>query len=179
METVETLNTRLVEHFGIDSDTSRPMFRIVWAPEQTEKRLMEVTDSGMLLLTPEVREVRKYPFFKNMYVLERLVVVPEMQQKELADVKLSYEPIWTYKDAHDNPMVPRWDVTKIVIDVLYAAMGKKSLHKYVDPESTEEGREAKISGIQEELFGNETDVTDALAYKTGVVVPHNFQKKEE
>jgi hypothetical protein len=56
-------------------------------------------------------------------------------------------------------------------------MGKKSLRKYIDDEknTSPEGREQKISEMQAELFGNETDVGDALAYKEGVVVPSTYK----
>jgi len=168
-ESIEILNQRLIDHYGIDSDTGRAIFRISWANDELEKRLMDFTDSGLQLLYPEVREVKKYPYLKDLYVLERLVVVPETNRVELPTEKLSYEPIWAYRDAHNNPLPPIWDATKLIVDTLYAALGKKSLRTYIKPE---EGKEERIQKMQEELFGNETDVSDALAYKTGVVVPN-------
>jgi hypothetical protein len=172
-ESIESLNKRLIDHYGIDSDTGRPMFRIVWANDETEKRLMAFTDFGIELIHPEVREVKKYPYLKDLYVLERLVVVPDINQHELPSQKLSYEPIWAYRDVNNNPLPPIWDVTKLIVDTLYAALGKKSLRNYIEPE---EGKEDRIKKIQEELFGNETDVSDALAYKTGVVVPNTYKE---
>jgi hypothetical protein len=178
MESIETLNKRLVDHFGLDSDTGRPMFRIVWANDQLEKRLVATLDSGIQLLHPVVREVKKYPYLKDLYVLERLVVVPEVNQEELPTQKLSYEPVWGYHDGNGNPMPPIWEPTKFIVDTLYAALGKKSMRKYVDSEenTTPEGREQKIAKLHEELFGNETEVGDALRYKEGVVVPPNYDK---
>ena len=104
-----------------------------------------------------------------MYILERLVIIPDMNAHELPTEKLSYEPIWVYRDVQDNPLPPLWDVTKIIVDTLYAALGKKSLRNYV--ENPDENKEKRIKKIQEELFGNETDVSDALTYKSGIVVP--------
>jgi hypothetical protein len=124
--------------------------------------------------------MRKYPYLKDMYVLERLVVVPDFQQAELGGIKLSYEPLWAYCDENRSPLFPIWDATKFIVDCLYAALGKKSLAKYVEDEkeTTEEGREARVNAIQRELFGNETETTDALAYKEAIVVPANYNKGE-
>lgn len=178
MESVETLNTRLIDFFGIDSNTGRPIFRIVWSDDQTEKRRVDTLDSGIHLLFPEVREVPKYPYLPHTYVLERLVLVPEVNQAELPVSKMSYEPLWAYRDARGNNVPPVWVPTKFIIDTLYAALGKKSLAKYVDSEenTTEEGRQQRITKMCEELFGNENETTDAMAYGEAIVVPNNYEK---
>lgn len=177
METLEVLNQRLIEYFGIDTSTGDPIFRIVWSDDQTEKRLVPTLDTGIQLLHPEVREVKKYPYIQHLYVLERLVIVPEENIQELVGLKMSYEPIWVYCDQYRNPLPPIWNATKFAIDCLFAAIGKKSLRKYVEDEknTTEEGRQQKISELQQELFGNETDVGDALAYREGIVVPNSYK----
>ena len=55
---------------------------------------------------------------------------------------------------------------------------RKSLAKYVDSEenTTPEGRDCRITKLQEELFGNETETGDALRYKEGIVVPTNYER---
>lgn len=180
MESIPTLNQRLIDEYGIDSNSAQPIFRIVWADDQTEKRLVDHLDSGIQLLSPVVGEVKKYPYLKHLWVLERLVIVPEVNLKEIPASKLSYEPIWSYRDAQNNPVPPIWEATKFIVDALYAALGKKSLRKYVEPETETsiEGREQRITKLGEELFGNETDVGDALAYNEGIIVPRNYEKKE-
>jgi hypothetical protein len=52
------------------------------------------------------------------------------------------------------------------------------MRKYIDDEqnTTPEGREQRITKLHEELFGNETEVGDALRYKEGVTVPPNYDK---
>lgn len=179
MESIETLNVRLIDFFGIDSITGRPLFRIVWSDDQTEKRRVDHLDSGIMLLYPEVREVKKYPYLPHTYVLERLVLVPDMDEKELPVSKMSYEPIWAYRDGRGDNIPPIWTPTKFIIDTLYAALGKKSLAKYVDSEenTTEEGRQARIDKMCEELFGDETETGDAMAYGEAVVVPNNYEKE--
>jgi hypothetical protein len=181
METIETLNQRLIDHYGADSDTGRPIFRIVWANDEIEKRLVYELDTGIHLLYPEVQEVKKYPYLRDLYVLERLVIVPYPNQTELPTQKLSYEPVWTYCDADRNYLPPIWSATKFVVDALYAALGKKSMAKYVEDEinTTSEGREYRIKQLQRELFENETEISDALHYKEGIIVPNNYKKETE
>lgn len=179
MEEIEVLNQRLIDHFGVDTSTGQAIFRISWASDETEMRLVPTLDSGIELLYPEVREVKKYPYMKDLYVLERLVVIPDINKAELPAYKMSYEPVWAYCDQDRQPVPPIWDATKFVIDTLYAALGKKSLRKYVEDEkdTTQEGREQKISELQAELFGNENDTTDAMAYGEAIVVPHTYKKE--
>jgi len=72
MEAITTLNQRLIDHFGLDTDSTKPMFRIVWADDQLEKRMMDTLDSGIQLLYPVVREVKKYSYLREVWVLESL-----------------------------------------------------------------------------------------------------------
>jgi hypothetical protein len=60
VESIETINEQLRRAYGIDSISSRPIYRVVWANDELEKRLMHFTDAGIQLLTPEIREVPKY-----------------------------------------------------------------------------------------------------------------------
>ena len=177
MEKIETLNQRLIDYYGLDSDTGRPIFRIVFADDQTEKRMVTETHSGFQLLFPTMAEVKKYPYLKGLYVLERLVIVPDINQREIPTSKLSYEPVWAYRDANNNPLPPIWPATQFVVDALYEALGKTAKAKYPDNEKVED-RAKRIEGLQEELFGNETEVGDALRYREGVVVPNNYKKEE-
>ena len=172
MESITTLNQRLIDHFGLDTVSSKPMFRVVWADDQTEKRLMDTSESGAQLLRPAVREVKKYGYLSEVHVLEQFVVVPDFQQEELADAKVSYEPLYAFPQG----ITPSWEALKFIVDTVHAAMGKKSLRSYVDPDASEGAKEERIAGIHQELFGNETETTDALRYKEGIVVPSNYQR---
>lgn len=178
MESINTLNDRLIEHYGRDSDTNQPMFRIVWANDEVEKRKVDTLDSGVNLLFPEVREVKKYPYLKNLFVLEQLVVVPDVNVDELPTTKLSYEPLWAFRDENNTYIRPIWEAAKFIVDTVYAALGKKSMAIYVDSEknTTPEGREQRIGELQAELFGNETQSMDAVRYREGIVVPSSYKK---
>ena len=170
-ETIETINRQLENLFGTDFTSKRPIFRVVWSEDQFEKREMDVTPEGLQLLSPIVREVPKYrQWIQKKYVLERLVIVPEVNQKELGGLKVSYEPLWVFQTEDEQYLPPKIEVAKFVIDAIYAAMGKKSMRRYVDEEekNPKEVREERLRKLQEELFGNETDTGDALAYHEGV-----------
>ncbi len=166
-ERIEDINKRLVSFFGIDSDTGRPIFRVVESWTQYEKRFTNYTKEGFQLQQPEVMELPKYDQrdldYKDCYILERLVIVPAIHQNELVQVQ-SYEPLWVFRgkdrDGNDIPVPPKTDACKFIIDSVHAAMGKSSMAKYVDEEAKNpiEHREQRINKLQEELFGDESNL---------------------
>jgi hypothetical protein len=159
--------------------TGMPIFRIVWSDDQLEKRKLNVTETGIQLLTPIVKEVPKYgQWINHRYVLERLVIVPEINKEELMDKKLSYEPLWVFQNGSEEAVAPTLWGCKFIIDAVYAATGKKSLRKYVDEEAqkSEELREARINKLQEELFGDESGLMGTTVTGETVIVPQNFKE---
>jgi hypothetical protein len=122
-----------------------------------------------------VREVPKYSqWIQNNYVLERLVGIPQINVSELPTQKKSYEPIFVFEDAKSNALPPKLEVCKIVIDTVYAAKGKGNLAKYKD-EPVEEQKK-RIAETMDYLYGDETDVSDALAHREGIVVPNKWKE---
>ena len=180
LEKIETINQRLDDHFGHD-DLNRPIWRVSWSSDQIEKQLLREYH-GVSFATPQLIEVKKYPFNQDRYVLERLVLVPDREIEMV--VRFSYEPMWFFEDANGFPLPPKWEACKHIIDCVYLAMGKLgSGPRYKDPDSGLDAKQlvekeaVRIKEIQEDLFGNETDVTDALAVKEGISVPHNYEKR--
>lgn len=169
-ENVETINRQLVEHFGFDSDTRDPMWRVVISDHQYEKRETEWSPEGLHFVDPQVMELPKYPWIKGRWILERLVLVPEVNRRELLDKTKSYEVIWVFETQQGAYLPPKFEAAKFVIDTVYAAQGKRSMRKYIDEEAKNpvEKREERIKNITTELFGNETDTGDALAHGEGV-----------
>lgn len=183
-ERIESINQQLIDLFGIDTSTGRPIWRVVWSEDQFEKRMVNTTPEGLLLLTPIAMEVPKYrQWIHEKYVLERLVVVPETDREELLASKLSYEPIFVFMNGQGDYLPPRVEICKIVVDTVYAAQGKTSLAKYKDPDSDAKDalvrQRARVDAIMEEVFGNETDVSDALTRQEGIVVPNTYHTKKE
>ena len=188
MEKIESINKTLRNLFGYD-DTGREIYRVVWANDQFEKRLTDCTDSGIQLLHPEVRELPKYPWLKDLYVLERLTVIPDVNRKDLPTQKLSYEPIWSFIGADGNPVPPTVQACKFIIDTVRAAMGQESLAgKYAknsdDPnapikskEELMEHEKPMLDQLQEELFGDQSGLKQAIVSGEGIAVPSNYEGK--
>ena len=175
MESVTRINKLLETHYGVHDDM-RPNWRVVMANEQTEKRFGEYEDStpsGVFIRrVSEVREALKYPWVGRKWILERLVPVPITSMGDLPDIKLSYELLWVFEDANQNPLPPKFDVAKLVIDTTLGNTINPGGVKYKDPNAICEdelvNQKLEADKVHEELFGNETDVGDALAYGYGV-----------
>lgn len=165
-EPIERINEQLIADFGREFN-GQPKWRVVFSDDQFEKRWTVHNDKGEELINPEVRELPKYrQYVHQKYVLERLV--PVTGQTDLT-TKISYEPAWVFQDKNGNYLPPWFEGCKFVIESIYSQISKAGNHrKFVDPDQTEEGRLAKLEKMESELFGNETDTTDALHYKTGV-----------
>lgn len=174
---LEAMNQALIDLYGIDTSTGQAIWRVVWSEDQFEKRLgtyRDITPNGLFIReVTEIREVPKYrQWIREKYVLERLVVIPDTNIPELPATKLSYEPMFPFEDAQERALPPKLEVCKIVIDTIYAAQGKSSLAKYVDEEAKNDPkRKQAVKEIYDELFGDETKITDALAMGHGIVVP--------
>lgn len=187
-EKIESINQQLIDSYGIDTITGMAMWRVVWSEDQFEHRhgtYNDYTESGIYLRTvTEIRWVPKYrQWIKDKYVLERLVVIPEINTDDLPATKLSYEPIYSFETNFGKYLPPRLDAAKFVIDTVLAAQGKSSLAKYKDPvsgmtsEDYTEMKSQEIDNLESELFGNETDTGDALAHGEAIIVPYNYKKE--
>jgi hypothetical protein len=181
-EPIESINRQLIDLFGIDTSTGQPLFRVVWSEDQYEMRMVDTTERGIILPFPVLREVPKYSqWIDNRFVLERLVVVPEQNIKELAGIKLSYEPLWVFRGKFDQYVPPTTWACKFVIDTLYAAIGKSSLAKYVDEEAKHpvEAREQRIGQLTEELFGDESNLLGRTITGEAIVVPQSYETTQK
>lgn len=185
MEKLETVNKRLEEYFGKD-DRNCPIWRVVWSDNQFEQQLLSYTPEGLALVTPQWYLVPKYKMMgiHARFILERLVIVPPSHENEMVS-KVSYEPMWTFEDSNGSPLPYKWEACEAIINTVYAAQGKKTSEPlYHDEESglatpeLLEYHKQRVGNIQMDLFGNETDTGDALAYREGIVVPSNYKKDE-
>lgn len=80
-----------------------PLFRIVWSTGLTEHRFSEYHDfygEVFLRAVREVREVLKYPYAQDRWVLERIQLTDErIKQMGLqTDKPYHYEEIYTFQD---------------------------------------------------------------------------------
>ena len=178
-----TINNQLREEFGIDTETTNPIWRISWSNDQFEHRMTDRTPEGLSMLSPEIRILPKYQWIKSRWILERLVIVPEFQAWELGGKKVSYECIWKFEDRRNEAVPPMFPACQFIINLVYAAQGHSPMPKYIDPESKEpiEEQKKRIDDLMEELFGDESNLLgmtitgEAVAY-TG---PSKMETKEE
>ncbi len=172
-ESIESINTKLINEFGRELN-GKAKFRVVFSEDQYEKRITEFTNEGFKLLQPEVRLLPKYQqWVRAKYVLERFI--PVVGETDLLD-NMSYEPVWVFQDKNGNYLPPFFDGCALIIEGLYERTKKTSFVKYKDESVSKEARLAEIERVERELFGNETDIGDHLAYGSGVIVPGNAGK---
>lgn len=188
-EPLDVVNKRLADEFGL-FDGVRPNYRLVWSEDQYENRLGEyprLDNSGNYLgMVTGFQFVAKYKqWMPRQWVLEMLIPVPE-HNNELTG-KLTYEPLHGFINAYNGKHIdPTYRAIQFMIKNLQAQAAKKNKVEYkdplidqCDPKISFEVNEARIKSLMTELFGNENDNTDALAYKEGVTVPNNYNKTSD
>jgi len=116
MGTLETINERLELYYGREID-GRARYRVVWSTDLTEKRIGEFNEFyGHIYLRTitGLKEVLKYPYDQNRWVLERLFYVknPELVSEKPG----SYEPINILKDRNENYLPLNWKVIQMIVD---------------------------------------------------------------
>lgn len=86
-----------------------PYYRLVWSNHQLEKRkgtFCDFTEGGLFIReVTEVREVPKYPYLQDRWVLERWVPPHYAYNPELINShEGSYEPFYVFEDRNGNPL---------------------------------------------------------------------------
>ena len=173
-ESIESINEKLAAEFGLEFN-SEPRFRVVFSDDQFEKRWTKFTDEGFELIHPEVRLLPKYKqHIRAKFILERLI--PIIGETDLT-TNISYEPAWVFQDKDGNYLPPWFEGCRYVIDAIYSQIARAGTFKrYTDPLESPEERMRRVEQMERELFGNETDVSDALTYGDAVT---DFNQKVE
>jgi hypothetical protein len=164
VESLEKINYFLEKEYGRTDD--KPNWRVIFSEDQHERQL---TEEG-------IKEVKKYPWIHEKYLLERLLPTGEMGLKYLLSA-LSYEPIFVFMNGKEEYLPPRIEVCKLVIESVMRESAKRVNVKYKDPEAGQDPLEVqadRVDRLQKELFGNETSTGDSLHYKEGISVPSNY-----
>ena len=182
LEKVERINQRLIDQYGL-FENGQANWRVIFSHDEFEYRhgcFATYDVHGNYI--GEVEETRYVPKYRqwadNLYILERLLPVPDMQRRELVS-KLSYEPVWTFRDIKGNPLPPKWEAIVLIIDSVLEASAHAVGVKYKDPESDPleaiEIKKKRVDDLVVDLFGNETQTGDALAHKQAIIVPRNYE----
>lgn len=178
MEQVEIINQRLIDYYGYFESGDKPNYRLVYSNNQFEMILDTFRDyvPGTNIFVREVtefREVRKYPYLKNKWVLEKILPAPEQ-----LTTNLTYESIWVFGkkgDPYGESIEPKWIAIQFVIDGIHEAMAKAGspFPKYTPrpiEQNDPEGLRLRYNEIYEALYGNESNVTDSLMQHSGVFI---------
>lgn len=182
-EPVDEINEKLLKNYGKFHGTTLPNWRVAWSDSQLECRrgVFHYFDNSGNFLRSEVgiQEVKKYGYFKERYVLERLMPVYGPNADEIkTDSGLSYEPVWIFQDNSEQYLEPIYRACEFVVIQVMKQAAKSVGAKYKDPDSDPQAarhnKEERLNQIQLELFGNETATGDLLHYKEGVTVPSNY-----
>lgn len=186
-ESIESINKQLIDLFGIDTISGLPIWRVVWSEDQFEYRYGtydDITPGGLYLRTiTEVRYVPKYrQWIQNKYILERLVVVPTINEDDLPDTKISYEVLWVFEDKKGGYLPPHMEATKFIINTVYSVQySNHNLARYSDPDNSQgqelENRRKRIDGMVEELFGEQSSFEGSTITGETIIVPRNYEKR--
>lgn len=95
-DSLSVINPGLINRFGLDPLTSKPLFRVVWSEGLVEKRSGEFSEfHGELFLRKTIgtMEVKKYNYITERFVLERYY---GYQGEEVKDGD-GYEPVYVFQ----------------------------------------------------------------------------------
>jgi hypothetical protein len=182
---VDILNKLLRDKYGSDIVTGLPIWRIVWAEDQTEKQLddfQDWTEGGLYIRTVrEVREIKKYPHVIGFHILEQLVQVPEINKEQLVGAKISYELMFVFWNKKGEYLPPKFEVCEFVIETVLAAKhGTGNLKKYTDPAGTtekfKEQQRKRVDEIIEYIWGEDAAFHDQAREGSAILMPSNYQR---
>lgn len=133
---LEQVNKHLIDHFGT-TVTNKPLFRLIWSTGITEYRFSEFTDFyGDLFIrtVKEVREVLKYPFAQDRYILERLSLIhPKSAELGLrTDLKEDYTEVYTFQDKQGNPLPVTIDMVETAIYLYFKFFANVPIKNRID-----------------------------------------------
>jgi len=110
---VALINTRLEELYNKHIVKNQANFRLVWANDQIEKRRGTFNVYyGDIFLRQEsgIKEVPKYPWFQDEWVVERLI---ENYFPDIYEGDYVYEPVYSFK------IFPTWRAVEFMLDNLF------------------------------------------------------------
>jgi hypothetical protein len=124
--TPDRINEILKAQYGQELDGT-PFFRVVWSTAQVEIRKGNFNDFStgqeknvFLRNKTETREVKKYPFNKDRWVLERwfsaLLLQGSKEELPFAN-RGSYEPLFVFEDGDGKPAEINEDFVKFLVQM--------------------------------------------------------------
>lgn len=112
----DSINEKLMLYYGRELD-GRQRYRVVWSTTQLEKRCGEFNEFyGQIYLRTftGIKEVQKYPWDSDRWVLEKLFYIPNPEI--ISERPGSYEPVMVLKDRFGGFLPLNWRVIQLVVD---------------------------------------------------------------
>lgn len=112
---VESINEKLLLYYGRELD-GRARYRVVWSTTQFEKRQGEFNEfygSIYLRTFVGVKEVPKYPYDQDRWIVEKLFYLPNPEI--ISERPGSYEPIYVLKGPMGEFLPLNWKAVDLVI----------------------------------------------------------------
>lgn len=130
------INKYLLDTYGTTPE-GLPWFRLIWSTGITEKRYSEFHDySGDIFIRAvrEVREVLKYPFAQDRWVIERIRPINQqaLEAGLRSDVPYSYEEVYIFQDKQGNFLPLSQSVAEAAIFLYFTFFLKYSYKERVD-----------------------------------------------
>ena len=142
-------NQRLLEWYGRHRFDTRPLFRVVVAGEEFEKRLGTFNDFHGDIWHRQVTEVRlvpKYPYLPpETYVFESLR--PNAVPEEIKEGPLIYDLVWALLDKEGTPLPLRWTPIEMIVYNLFNPQAKKTDADFADDEQKRFDKEVEQNKI--------------------------------
>jgi len=165
------LNNWLRESYG-KSLTGKTKFRLVWSEDITEKRLGEFNEFyGKLFLRTikGIRELKKYNYIHNRYILEGWIDSDLSSNGEVPDAKNGdYVPIWVFENGKREPT----PVTRKILTFLIALVqGKvKKDNELSEKEVEEKEIQAQYESFDDHpsYFSTSGPARNAIAYTSAL-----------
>lgn len=168
MERIDILNERLKNTFGTIID-GRVKYRLSWSTTQTEVRKdsYNVFYGNIFLRREEnvVKEVPKYPYDKDRWVLEYLTY--DCPPNLVSAFNGSYEPIWIFRDGKGQYLHPNWAVLEFMINAFEGRVESRMTASDIDAEEAK-SLAAEIAQFEEEI--KENNRSDLFAFEQSAVL---------
>ena len=149
---LDRINQALKDKWG-----GRPLWRVVYSDTQFEHRR----------IGSDVMLVRKYPNFKNCYILEK-DVKEQQHPVELVDWN-GYEIIWPFQKPNtDEPIDPNEEVCLFLTESIMNGV-KRTLQDHYDADKKEFDKE--VQRVYEVLENESPYIATMLQNKEAIVVP--------
>jgi len=150
---VEDIN-RIIKVHGTNQ-YGDPLFRVVFSDDQTERRngIYEDYSGDIYVKTvKEIREVKKYPWVKAKWILERWASGEISHHPSLVSDKNGvFICVYVFQDINQNYLPPLLKVTEIVIsNLLHPRMKSEALAQ--DKEILSKEEKIEVDKIEEEII---------------------------